>query len=61
MGATNPTETPTSTEEKSMVNESMDLTEQLITDSDQLDRIEKETMDKSIDKLDDELLDDLDC
>jgi hypothetical protein len=62
MGATNPTETTTTSEEKSMVNESIDLIEGLIQNKDgELDRIEKEAMGKSIDTLDKELLDDLDC
>ena len=62
MGATNPTETPISTEGKSMVDKSIDLIESLIQNKDgELDRIEKETIGKSIDKLDKELLEDLDC
>jgi Holliday junction resolvase-like predicted endonuclease len=61
MGATNPTETPTTSAEKSMVNESTDLTDQFIKNSDDLDRIEKASLTKTTDALDKELLDDLDC
>lgn len=62
MGATNPTETPTTSAEKSMVDKSIDLIEGLIQNKNgELDRIEKASMNKTTDTLDKELLDDLDC
>jgi hypothetical protein len=44
-----------------MINESIDLTDQFIQNADDLDKIEKASLNKTTDALDKELLEDLDC
>jgi len=61
MGTTEqPVETLTP-EDKSLINETTDLTSSFIEDTNRIDEIEKSASTKSITELDDDLLDDIDC
>ena len=61
MNATETQDMTLSAEDKTKINESIDLAAGFITNADKLGKVEGESSSKSLEELDDELLNDIDC
>jgi hypothetical protein len=61
MNATETQDMTLSAEDKTKINESIDLADGFITNADKLGKVEGESSSKSLEELDDELLNDIDC